>query len=297
MKGFFKGFFITLLILIIVSIGAVGFVTVRNHNQPTDEFLDDLSYHQKSVDFLMLGVDSLNVKGEKGSRSDVMMLVHADLENHGFYMLSIPRDTRTAIPGRNGKEKINHAYAYGGPELSLQTVNNLFGTNIKYYITVDYAFVKEMVDVMGGVEVDVPMDMKYEDPTADPPLLIDLKAGPQRLNGDQALQFLRFRKGYANQDLGRVEAQQQFMGAFLRELKSPKTLVNFPLYLKSYDKNTDSNIPMSKMVKMAPSVIGMGEDSIQTETLPGVPKTIGGISYFIHDEGAAEEILTSRGIK
>ncbi|MDO5713631.1 MAG: LCP family protein [Tissierellia bacterium] len=297
MKGFFKGFFITLFVLIILSIGAIGFVTVKNHNQPLGDFFEDMSMGEDSMDFLMLGVDSLNVNDGSPSRSDVMMIVHADLKNHAFYMLSVPRDTRTAIPGRKNKEKINHAFAYGGPELSLQTLNQLLGTNIKYYITVDYAFVKEMVETMGGVDVNVPMDMHYEDPTANPPLYIDLKAGEQRLNGDQALQFLRFRKGYANQDLGRVEAQQQFMSAFLKELKSPKSLINFPLYLRSYDKNTQSNIPMSKLAKLSPSILRMGEDSIQTGTLPGVPQTIGGISYFIHDEGATNEILTSRGMK
>lgn len=297
MKGFFKGFFLTFLLLVLLGIGSLGFIMVKNHNQPMEEFLADMKEEEGAINFLLLGVDALDVKGDTPTRSDVMMIVHGDLKNHTFTMLSVPRDTRTAIPGRKHKEKINHAYAYGGAERSLETLNGLLGTDIKYYITVDYNFVKEMVDTMGGVNVDVPMDMKYEDPTANPPLYIDLKAGPQRLNGDQALQFLRFRKGYANADLDRVKAQQQFMASFLRELKSPVNIVKMPMFLASYDKNTKSNIPMSKLAKMVPSVLHASEETIEAGTLPGTPDTIKRISYFILDKGKTEALLKEKGIK
>ena len=110
---------------------------------------------------------------------------------------------------------------------SVKAVKDLLGIDLEYYVKVDlYNIVKEMVDIIGGVDIYVPMDMKYSDPVADPPLYIDLKKGYQTLDGDKALQFLRFRKGYADQDLGRIRAQQEFMKAAIEKALRPANIVN-----------------------------------------------------------------------
>ncbi|MDO5301317.1 MAG: LCP family protein [Tissierellia bacterium] len=290
MKTFFKSFFITLLILILILGGSYFFLESQNQGE-AGQWLGDLTDSGGSFEILLMGVDARSTKGTTNpSRSDVMMVVRVDPVADKISMVSIPRDSRVEIPGY-GTTKVNHAYAHGGAELALETVNNNFGTEIPYYMVVDYEFVRRVVDRVGGVEVEVPMDMDYEDPTADPPLAIHLKAGHQNLNGDEALQFLRFRKGYKNQDLGRVEAQQSFAKAFVEKIKSPQGLLQSPLVLMDFLEKTDTNMPLSKLSRMGMSSLSIGVEGMETATLPGVPDTIGGVSYFIWDREGSVALL------
>ncbi len=286
MKSFFRGFFLTILIVALIAGGAFFFTS------GSVPFLGGPS----SMDVLVVGVDALN-QNKKGVRSDVMMIVHMDLEGKGVSLFSVPRDTRTKISGRKHKEKMNHAYAYGGIEKTLETVNNRLGLNLEKYVVVDYGFVEHMVDMMGGVDVNVPMAMHYEDPTADPPLLIDLQPGEQTLDGAHAIQFLRFRKGYANADLGRVEAQQQFMASALAKLKSPMTVLKAPLYYMAFRDETNSNLTTKDLLAIGRLATGLSRENISHQTLPGSPKMISHVSYFILDDDATDELFRSRGMK
>lgn len=297
MKNFLKAFLLTFLLLTLAFVGVTGYFLVKSHVQNPVEFIEEMQKPEKNIQFLLLGVDSLKSKEAENTRSDTIMLVNFNMERGNINIVSVPRDTRTSIKGRKYKEKINHSYNYGGAELTLNTVNELLGTDIKYYLTVDYTFVKDIVNTIGGVTVDVPMDMKYEDPTATPPLYIDLKKGTQRLNGDEALQFLRFRKGYIDQDLGRVQAQQQFVSAFIKELKNPKNIIKVPSMLNSYDRNTQSNMPLSAIGKMGLNMRSFSSENINTTTLPGEPKTINHLSYVILNEAGTEKVLKEMGFK
>ena len=244
----------------------------------------------------MLGVDSLDSKKADNARSDTIMVVNVDGKSKKVNIISIPRDTYTKIKGYK-KTKINHSFKYGGSELTLDTVNNLLGTDIKYYVTVDYRFVEDVVDKIGGVTVDVPLDMKYEDPTADPPLTIDIKEGTQTLNGYDAIGFLRYRKGYKDADLGRVKAQQQFMSALLSKMKEPKTLLKAPFLIGSYVNYSENNIPVKKLIKVAANMRSIGTEDITTNTLPGTPKYMGGVSYFVPNENKIQVMLVEYNFK
>lgn len=292
MKTFFKSFFTTIIVIIILALAAFAgyfyFLGDEDENKSYQEGED--------LQFLMLGVDSLDAKKADNARSDTIMVVNVDGKTGKVNIISIPRDTYTKIKGYK-KTKINHSFKYGGSELTLDTVNNLLGTDIKYYVTVDYRFVEDVVDKIGGVDVDVPIDMKYEDPTADPPLTIDIKQGRQTLKGYDAIGFLRFRKGYKDADLGRVKAQQQFMSAILSKIKEPKTLVRAPLLLGSYINYTENNIPVKKLVKIAAKMRNITSEDINTNTLPGTPKYIGGVSYFIPNENKIQVMLLEYNFK
>lgn len=292
MKTFFKSFFTTIIVIIILALAAFAgyfyFLGDEDENKSYQEGED--------LQFLMLGVDSLDAKKADNARSDTIMVVNVDGKTGKVNIISIPRDTYTKIKGYK-KTKINHSFKYGGSELTLDTVNNLLGTDIKYYVTVDYRFVEDVVDKIGGVEVDVPIDMNYEDPTADPPLTIDIKQGRQTLKGYDAIGFLRFRKGYKDADLGRVKAQQQFMSAILSKMKEPKTLVRAPLLLGSYINYTENNIPVKKLVKIAAKMRNITSEDINTNTLPGTPKYIGGVSYFIPNENKIQVMLLEYNFK
>ncbi|NMW85584.1 LCP family protein [Peptoniphilus sp. AGMB00490] len=292
MKSFFKAFITTIIVILILALAGIAgyFYFIGN------EDINKVDQGGEDLQFLMLGVDSLDSKKADNARSDTIMIVNVDGESKKVNIISIPRDTYTKIKGYK-KTKINHSFKYGGSELTLDTVNNLLGTNIKYYVTVDYRFVEDVVNKIGGVTVDVPIDMKYEDPTADPPLKIDIREGTQTLKGYDAIGFLRFRKGYKDADLGRVKAQQQFMSALLSKMKEPKTLIKSPLLLGSYINYSENNIPVKKLVKIAINMRGIGTEDITTNTLPGTPKYIGGVSYFIPNENKTKVMLLENNFK
>lgn len=295
MKSFFRGFFLTLLIVFIGGV-ALHFYTTMGDDSEAKNWISDLQNSNEKFQVLLIGVDSLDSKKAKNTRSDVMMVLDIDGEKKTASLISLPRDSRVKIKD-HGKTKLNHAYAYGKADLALETVNENFDLDIPYYIVVDYAFVKDVVNIVDGIDVDVPMDMDYEDPSADPPLSIHLKEGHQHLNGDQAMQFLRFRKGYKNADLDRVKAQQAFMAAFVDKVKSSKGILHAPSLLVSYMDNTTSNMPLSKVSRMGLTMLSVGQENLQTATIPGTADMIGGLSYYIVDFDGTDQLFRKMNVK
>ncbi len=295
MKSFFRGFFLTLLIVFIGGV-ALHFYTTMGDDSEAKNWISDLQNSNEKFQVLLIGVDSLDSKKAKNTRSDVMMVLDIDGEKKTASLISLPRDSRVKIED-HGKTKLNHAYAYGKANLALKTVNENFDLDIPYYIVVDYAFVKDVVNIVDGIDVDVPMDMDYEDPSADPPLSIHLKKGLQHLNGDQAMQFLRFRKGYKNADLDRVKAQQAFMAAFVDKVKSSKGILHAPSLLVSYMDNTTSNMPLSKVSRMGLTMLSVGQENLQTATIPGTADMIGGLSYYIVDFDGTDQLFRKMNVK
>lgn len=297
MAKFFKGFFITLLILIIVAAGVFIYTVAKLGADDPADILNGLKANNKSITFLLMGADKLDINSEKNSRSDTMILFNYNYETEKINLISIPRDSRVSINGKRHKEKLNHSFNYGGPELTLKTVNEMLGTNIPYYLAVDYDFVKDSVDAVGGVEVDVPMDMQYTDEWDDPPLIIDLKQGLQTLDGNKAIGFLRFRHGYKDADLGRVAAQRQFVESFIHTATTPRGLLGVPKILDSYKLHTKTNIPFENLVELGKNITRSDLSNIETMTLPGNPKYINRISYFIYDKEKSRELVRSLGIE
>lgn len=295
-RKFFRTFFISLIMFAVLWTGFIYKTVIIAEGEDEvdyeeEGFLDRLMGGKDNITLLLLGVDSKDVKKSTGTRTDTMILCKVNKSTGKISMLSIPRDTKAYIRGRNGEEKINHAHAYGGPELSVKAVKDLLGVDLEYYVKVDYSIVKEFVDIIGGVEVDVPMDMKYSDPTADPPLYINLKAGLQVLDGDKALQFLRFRKGYADQDLGRIRAQQQFIMAAIKQALKIENVGKIPQMIKTYYDNVETNIPLDLILKFAVNIKNYDIEGMQMDTLPGQAKYINGVSYYVPNEEEMKTIV------
>jgi len=256
--------------------------------------------------FLLMGVDDLEGRGgikaikkmeadengykNTGMRTDTMILCKFNYETGEITMLSIPRDTRVNIRGRSSKEKINHAHSYGGPLLSVKTVRDFLGVDLEYYVTVDYEAVREIVNAIGGVYLDVPQRMKYKDPAAKPPLVIDLYPGPQTLDGDKALQFLRFRS-YPEGDVGRVKTQQYFLKEFIKQVLQPKNITKIPKMISTYFNYVDTNIPITAALKAVPKLNDIDFENLNVATVPGEGKYIGSESYYIPYEDQTSELV------
>ncbi|SDZ34464.1 transcriptional attenuator, LytR family [Proteiniborus ethanoligenes] len=297
MTRFFKTF-ITAFVIFSLFFGGIIVFVMRSENGKdtlastiTDLFKGDND--KKEITFLLLGIDSKDLNKNKNQRTDTIMLCKYDDTTGKVSILSLPRDTMAIIRGRQNKEKINHAHAYGGPDLSIKAVKDLLGVDVEYFVRVDYKIVEEVVDLIGGVEVDVPMDMKYSDPVADPPLHIDIKKGKQTLNGKKSLEFLRYRKGYKDQDLGRIKAQQQFMNSAIKQALNPINIIKLPKFIDTYFKNVDTNIPLDVIAKFALKAKNVDTDNIEMATLPGEPKLINGIWYFVHNPEESQEMVNN----
>ena len=159
----------------------------------------------------------------------------------------------------------------------------------------DYQIVQDVVDAIGGVEIEVPFLMSYKDPTADPPLNIYLEPGLQTLNGKQSHDFLRFRNnnsytvGY--DDVGRIKSQQYFVKELVKQTLKPKNVVKIPSLIKTYYENVETNIPITKMLKAATSVGKIDIENMNTETVPGQGQYIGPVSYYIYEREATNTIV------
>lgn len=225
---------------------------------------------------LVLGADDR--PGAPG-RSDTMMLASVDLDRQDVRILSIPRDSWVDIPGE-GWDKINHAYAFGKEGLSLRTVNGLLGIPVDHYVVLNFQGFKKVVDTLGGVTIQVEKDLKYDDPYDDPPLHIDLKAGAQRLDGERALQYARFR--HDNQsDEGRMMRQQKMIRALVEEVLKPKNLLRLPSLISQFLDAVRTDIPLTDMLQFVPALKkGATPDKLQTKSLFGKDLWIEGVYYL-----------------
>jgi len=258
---------------------------------------EDNEIKQKNKDeilFLMMGVDAKDVKKSKGTRTDTMMLVKVNFGTGDINLLSIPRDTRVLV--KDKEDKINHAHAFGGPSLTMKTVRDFLNLDVDYYVKVDYKLVMAVVEAIDGIKIDVPRNMNYNDPYCDPPLNINLKKGFQTLNGQQAHDFLRWRKnndgtGYPEGDIGRIKAQQMFLKELIKQTLKLKNATKLIEFIEIYYDYVETNVPLSVMVKGATSAKKINMENMKTSTIPGVDQKIGGVDYWIYDREKTEEIV------
>ncbi|WP_414579269.1 LCP family protein [Anabaena sp. CCY 9402-a] len=198
--------------------------------------------------------------------ADVMLLVQFQPEKKKIAILSIPRDTRTQIQGY-GTRKINAANVEGGPALTAKTVSNVLGgAGIDRYIRINVLGVGKLIDALGGVTVFIPKDMKYQDDSQH--LYINLKAGKQHLNGDQALQLLRFRHD-ALGDIGRIQRQQMVIRALIDQSLNPATVTQLPKILNVVKDNIDTNLTVEELVALLGFGVRTNRANMQMFMLPG----------------------------
>ena len=247
----------------------------------------DILPKPERMNVLLLGDDAR--RGETMARTDSIMLVSIDSKLKRVAMLSIPRDSYVAIPG-HGKDKINHASVYGGPELTAKTVSQLLGITVNSYIIIGYDGFKNVVDILGGVDYDVETDMYHWDPEDGSAYQINLKKGMQHLDGSKALQYVRYR-GYASGDIARTEHQQRFFVALANELLQPSSVLKLPSLVPELSHYVKTNLSTSDLLKLASTARFFEDGDFVAQTLPGWNMDINGISYWGVDVDNARVVL------
>ncbi|WP_371364099.1 Polyisoprenyl-teichoic acid--peptidoglycan teichoic acid transferase TagU [Sporomusa rhizae] len=241
------------------------------------------------VNILVMGVDE---RSDDVGRSDTMFVVTIDTATNQVSLLSIPRDTRVKIPGY-GWDKINHAYAQGGHKLSKRAVEDLLGIPMDYYAIVNFAAFNKIVDAVGGVTINVEKRMYYEDPYDN--LLIDLKPGEQKLDGRTAIKYVRYRDEEG--DIGRIERQQKFIKAMLKEVTSPLILPRVPGIIREVNSAISTDMTTAEMLNLAKILNDASKSGLKAEMVPGKPAYISDISYWLPDIQALRSyVATTQGM-
>ena len=257
----------------------------------------------------LLNIALLGTDGD-GFRTDVNMVASLNLTTKEVHLISVPRDTRVVmtddmiaylekndrtIPQANGvygQCKLTEVHAYAGEgnrsTFTVAMLEEILGIDIDYYVKVDLDAFKDIVDAVGGVEFDVQERLYYSDPAQG--LYIDLYPGPQVLDGEKAEMLVRFREGYAQKDLKRIEVQQEFLKAFISQVcSSDKIMSNLDSYIKIFMEKVESDMPVATALKYAGYIKEIDPASITTDTIPGE-----GGAYFDMDEEGTKELVDYR---
>lgn len=247
-----------------------------------DSPLDNLSKSERldlKKNIVVLGVDERPSEEDTG-RSDTLFVVMLDSDNNNVSLLSVPRDTRVKIPGY-GWDKINHAFAFGGHKLTQQTTEELLGIRINNYVMIDFKGFKGLVDAIGGVDIEVEKPMSYYDEWDG--FTIDLAPGMQHMDGDKAIQYVRYRDEEG--DIGRIRRQQKFLKAVYSKVTSVEIIPKLPALVEQANKMVDTDLSIGDMMDLAQALHGMMEKQggLHAAMVPGLPEYIDGVSYWIPD--------------
>ena len=233
---------------------------------------------------LLVGVDKNgNDDNTDFTRTDTIMLISADTKTGEMELLSIPRDSRVKI--RDKFDKVNHAHAFGGIELTMQTLRQFLGLDIDYYVQVNYQALINIVDALGGVDYDVPEGINIHKGK------VKINPGPNHLDGNEVMWYLRTRNIYNNGDIGRVNTQQAFVKAMVDEMVKKSKDMNLMTFISNYIKYVKTNLPMSAMLDLAGHINSFSSDKMSTHTVPGMEQTINGTSYWIPDYDKTWQIV------
>ncbi len=255
--------------------------------EQSDDYHESGVSREVPVNLMVLGLD-----GDK-TRCDVIMLFHFIPSCPSLSILSVARDTRVLSDGVF--TRINTLYSKGGEKRVAEELTEITGLPVHYYITADFEGFREIIDALDGVEFNVPFRMNYDDPTQN--LHIHLRKGLQILNGKKAEQLVRYRKGnrpgqgYTEGDLGRISMQQEFMKALIKQKMNIRYLSRFKKIFNILQQHVKTNITIADVTQYIGSAPKVKADAIETFTLPGTSRIIGGKWYFIMDRQKTADML------
>ncbi|MCR3921545.1 MAG: LCP family protein [Firmicutes bacterium] len=271
---------IFVLVLLLGGIGWAWSIWARIYDNPPED--DDYVRDETIVDepdkditnVMILGVDQ---RDNEAGRADTIIVMSINNDTDEIAMISIPRDSRVEIPGR-GLDKINHAMAFGGVNLLRATVEKLLGVPIHHYVYTNFSGFQSIVNTLGGVTLDVErrMTVGKEGDLGK----VTLQPGVQKLNGLEALAYVRFRNDSEN-DFGRMRRQQDFLKAVADEVLQAKSLLKLPQLMEQTAKFVRTDMSITQSLNFARRAASLNFNQIETITLNGSGKMISGVSYVL----------------
>ncbi|MFL2109895.1 LCP family glycopolymer transferase [Marinilactibacillus psychrotolerans] len=291
-KPLWKKILITVLILLTIIVGIGAFVAWRVYSDvqsSTNEMYEEAGHDQirnKPVvvddgkdpfSVLLMGIDTGDMGRTDQGRSDTMMLMTVNPNTKKTTIVSIPRDTYTEIVGKGTMDKINHAYAFGGTSMAMNTVQKLFDIPVDYYVSVNMEGLQQIIDAMGGV--DITPQLTFEQAGYN-----FVEGQTEHMDGNTALEYSRMRHEDPNGDYGRQERQRAVVEATVEKMASVDSVMNYKSVLNSLSANMQTNLSFDDMVDVFTkynSAIG----TVKQDQLSGTGKKQNGVYYeFIPDE-------------
>lgn len=307
MNKFLKVTLLTFLGLFIIAGGALAYAVykIQDVTSSAQQDLDrgDRSEYRETtvnpiddpVSMLFLGLDSRD--GDLVGRTDAMILATFNPEDESIKMVNIPRDSYVEIPGRGTFDKINHAHAFGGVDLTLETVENLLDIPVDYFVSLDFTAFMDIIDELGGIEVDSPMQISDTDNATYGTIVIE--EGLQTLNGEEALAYVRMRKQDPRGDLGRGDRQKEVIESVIRQAASFSSITRFGPLMDSFEKNLNTNVTFNNILGMHSYADEL--ENVDSLSFDGEDFTENGVYYYrLHDESVQEmanELQVHLGLK
>ncbi|MFC4402962.1 LCP family protein [Gracilibacillus xinjiangensis] len=287
------------LVLVVFLAGGVGVYAMNLINKAEevvkDSYEDDgrddgsllrdgaVNPEQDNISILFIGIDESDKRLETNQTnqlSDALILATLNSEDHSVKLLSIPRDTYTYVPERDRYTKINHAHSYGGPKATIETVENFLDVPVDYYVRVNFNAFMDVVDTLGGITVDVPVEI-YEQDSRDVANAIHLTPGVQQLDGEEALALARTRK--IDNDIERGKRQQEIFKAIVKRALSVDSVLKYDDILEAVGNNMKTNMTFNEMQSLI-AYAKTGNINMETYTLDGQDSYINNIYYYQVDE-------------
>lgn len=292
--------FLILIALTLIGTGSYAFYIIKQGEKAANKAFDKDNTREKSalrdakveplkdnISILFVGIDDSEAReqGSDHSRSDSLMLATLNNKDKSVKLLSIPRDSYVYIPYVGHEDKITHAHAYGGTEATIDTVENLLNVPVDYYYRLNFDAFIQIVDALGGVEVDVPYELHELD--ENDKRTVNLKPGKQLLSGREALALARTR--HQDNDIKRGERQQMILEAIIKKASSITSLTKYDDILAAVGNNMKTNMTFSEMKSLAAYIKG-GMPKVDSLSLKGYDDMSTGVYYYKLDQNNLAEI-------
>ena len=278
-----------LIILLIISSGVYGYFYYFLNSLKAEGGAEGYPEPVKRVNVVVMGIAK--------NMADTIMLCSFDPKTSEVDIFSIPRDTYYLRKGytKGAQKKINSAYGSGGADTVVKSVEGLTGVPVHFYVSVDYDAVKAIVDAMGGINVEIPIKMNYDDPGDD--LHIHFEKGQVVKKGEDIVKVLRYRKnnrnkgGYPEGDLGRIKMQQHVVNLGMQKIMSGNIVLNFMRLQDPIQKHVKTNMSPKQMMHYITKASRVNKDNVVIQTIPGRSRTIERLSYFVPDNEKMSELM------
>ncbi|AOM81698.1 LCP family protein [Salisediminibacterium beveridgei] len=298
-KASFKLFMKSTLLIFLLLILAGAYIIHQTYQAANDSYVElareksdyrptKVSISRDPISILLLGIEDY-ADGIGQGRSDTVILATFNPEESSMNLVTIPRDTMVSIPDRGVEDKINHAYAFGGYDYTINAVEQFLEVPVDYFAAVDFDGFKNIVDIVGGIEVDVPFDFEQnsDDRVAEK---LQFYEGPMEIDGRHALAYARMRMADPRGDIGRNERQQEVIQALVDELTSAGILLNIDDVVREVGHNVTTNLRIRDTLPLARNYAKMDDIEIHHKPVETTTKVIDGIYYEIPKEEELKDL-------